>query len=234
MRSDAAPPLSQAITPTWSGAHIFTGTGGVASATSVVINGGGSSQILRANFNASANSRIWDTFVSSGGSLIGRALTDDLGTANNWVLVSRSGTAAITSIDFGNSTNNNTFNFNGTGTAAFGGNVTFTISGTGYSVGYRTIPRSTTATTLVAADLAKCVAVSANIAIPASVFAAGDAISIYNDSGSAVDITIAAGTLRLAGTTSTGTRALAARGIATLWFNVGGATPEVIASGNVT
>jgi hypothetical protein len=98
-------------------------------------------------------------------------------------------------------------------------------------VGYRSVPRSTTATTLVAADIGKCVAVSAAINIPASVFSVGDCISIYNDSAASVNITISAGTLRLAGSTLTGTRALAARGMATLWFNVGGATPEVISSG---
>lgn len=118
--------------------------------------------------------------------------------------------------------------------AASGGAQVADSAGTLQTVGYRQIPRSTTATTLVAADLAKCVAITAAIAIPASVFSAGDAITIYNDSAGALNITIAAGTLRLAGTATTGARSLAARGFATLWFNVGGATPEVIASGNVT
>lgn len=104
----------------------------------------------------------------------------------------------------------------------------------GFELGYKQIPRSTTATTLASTDVGKCVAITAAINIPISVFSAGDAISIYNDSAGALNITISAGTLRLAGTATTGTRSLAARGIATLWFNVGGATPEVIASGNVT
>jgi hypothetical protein len=103
-----------------------------------------------------------------------------------------------------------------------------------FRIGYRNIPVSTTSTTLVAADVAKCVPITAAIAIPVSVFAAGDAVSIYNDSAAALNITIAGGTLRLAGTASTGTRALAARGMCTLWFKTGGATPEVIASGNVS
>jgi hypothetical protein len=110
----------------------------------------------------------------------------------------------------------------------------FSEGGAGFRIGFRSIPRSTTATTLVVGDVGKCVAISAAINIPASVFSAGDAVSIYNDSGGALNITISAGTLRLAGTASTGTRPLAARGVATLWFNVGGATPEVICSGNVT
>lgn len=107
----------------------------------------------------------------------------------------------------------------------------FTEGGTGYRIGFRNVPRSTTTTTIAGSDNGKCIAVSAAINIPASVFSAGDCVSIYNDSAASVNITISAGTLRLAGTTTTGTRTLAARGMATLWFNVGGATPEVIASG---
>jgi hypothetical protein len=110
----------------------------------------------------------------------------------------------------------------------------FAEGGSGFRIGYRAIPRSTTATTFAIGDVGKCVAVSAAINIPISVFAAGDAISVYNDSGSAVNITISAGTLRLSGTATTGTRSLAARGYATLWFNVGGATPEVVAMGDVS
>jgi hypothetical protein len=110
----------------------------------------------------------------------------------------------------------------------------FAEGGVGYSVGFRPVPRSTTATTLAIGDVGKCVAITAAINIPASVFSAGDVVSVYNDSAGALNITISAGTLRLAGTASTGTRSLASRGIATLWFNVGGATPEVVASGNVS
>ena len=101
----------------------------------------------------------------------------------------------------------------------------------GVSLGWLQVPRSTTVTTLAIGDVGKCVAITAAINIPASVFTAGDALSIYNDSAGSLNITISAGTLRLAGTTTTGTRALAARGLATLWFNVGGATPEVICTG---
>lgn len=117
---------------------------------------------------------------------------------------------------------------------ASGGAKVADYGGTAQIVGYRQVPRSTTATTLAKNDVAMCVAISAAINIPASVFSAGDAITIYNDSAGALNITISAGTLRLAGSASTGTRSLAARGLATLWFNVGGATPEVICSGSVT
>lgn len=52
-----------------------------------------------------------------------------------------------------------------------------------------------------------------------SVWAApvGTAITLHNDSGSAQSVTITTDTLRLAGSTATGTRTIAARGVATLW-----------------
>ena len=91
------------------------------------------------------------------------------------------------------------------------------------------IPRSTTSGTITTADKGKCVAVSAGITIPNATFAAGDTITLYNDSASSVTVTQGASlTLRLAGTTSTGNRTLAARGICTLWFN---SSSEAIISG---
>jgi hypothetical protein len=87
-------------------------------------------------------------------------------------------------------------------------------------VGFRNIPRSTTSGTAAVGDVGKCIAVSAGLTIPSGTFAAGDAISIYNDSASAVTITQGSGlTLRLAGSTTAGNRTLAPRGVATIWFN---------------
>lgn len=100
-----------------------------------------------------------------------------------------------------------------------------TISGTwtynSYEIGWKLVPKSaTTSGTLTAAEVSKCVPATAGITIDNSVFAAGQAVSIYNDSASAITITQGTGvTLRLAGTTTTGNRTLAARGIATIWFN---------------
>ncbi len=99
----------------------------------------------------------------------------------------------------------------------------------GIEIGYRSIPRRTTTTTAVVGDRGGCVAVSAGFTIPDSVFSAGDAISVYNDSASPVTITQGSGlTLRQAGTTATGNRTLAARGLATIWFN---SASEAIISG---
>lgn len=103
----------------------------------------------------------------------------------------------------------------------------------GLEIGYRKIPRRTTTTTAVVGDVGGCVAISAGFTFPASVFVAGDAISVYNDSGSAVTITQGVGlTLRQAGTTNTGNRTLAARGMATVWFN--SATEAVISGQGLT
>jgi hypothetical protein len=127
------------------------------------------------------------------------------------------------------------------GTVTGSGNITLSGSVTsvatsatidGVTIGYRSIPRSTTSGTAVVADVGKCIAVSAGITIPNSTFAAGDAVSIYNDSGSAITITSGVTTLRLAGTTTTGNRTLAARGLATIWFNSG--TEAVISGAGVS
>jgi len=122
-----------------------------------------------------------------------------------------------------------------TGNITLSGSVTSVAAGAtidGVTIGYRSIPRSTTTTTAVVADVGKCIAVTAGITIPNSTFAAGDAISIYNDSGSAITITAGVTTLRLGGTTTTGNRTLAAYGLATIWFN--SATEAVISGAGVS
>ncbi|MFN7013960.1 MAG: hypothetical protein ACK4ON_06800, partial [Bacteroidia bacterium] len=81
------------------------------------------------------------------------------------------------------------------------------------------IPVSLTTTTAVQADRGKCIKLSAGITIPANVFAAGDAVSFYNNTAGNLTLTQGSGlTLRLAGTATTGNRTLAQRGLATAWF----------------
>jgi hypothetical protein len=121
------------------------------------------------------------------------------------------------------------------GSITLGGSITSVAANAtidGVTIGYRNIPRSTTSGTATTADVGKAIAVSAGITIPNSTFAAGDAISIYNDSASAITITAGVSTLRLAGTTTTGNRTLAARGMATIWFN--SATEAVISGAGVS
>lgn len=144
------------------------------------------------------------------------------------------GTGSVTSVSGTGSANGLSLS----GTVTTSGNITLSGSVTsvattatidGVTIGFRNIPRSTTSGTATTGDIGKCIAVTAGITIPDSTFSAGDAISIYNNSGSSVTITQGALlTLRLAGTTTTGNRTLAARGIATVWFN---GTNEAIISG---
>lgn len=83
--------------------------------------------------------------------------------------------------------------------------------------------------TLTSASANKTLVATASITINNSVFTAGDVIVVYNNSSG--NITITAGTIttmRLAGTATTGSRTLAQRGIATLYFNT---ASEVIVGG---
>jgi hypothetical protein len=77
----------------------------------------------------------------------------------------------------------------------------------------------TSSYTLVAGDAGKHVSTTAGVIIPASVFATGEAITIYNNSASAVTITCSAVTAYKAGVTTAVTSAsLVARGICTVLF----------------
>ena len=69
--------------------------------------------------------------------------------------------------------------------------------------------------TLVAGDDQRLVTTNSNITVPTGVFSAGDAITIYNNSGSNITIN-QGGTMRLAGTSTTGNRTLSQRGLATI------------------
>ena len=89
----------------------------------------------------------------------------------------------------------------------------------------RDIPKvaKTSAYTLVASDAGKCISTNSGVSIPDAVFAAGDAVTIFNDSSSGITITQGTGfQLRKAGETSTGNVTLNNFGIATLWWNTGG------------
>lgn len=76
----------------------------------------------------------------------------------------------------------------------------------------------TAAYTLVAADSGKHISITTGgVTVPASVFAAGDAITIFNNSAANQTITQGStATLRLAGTATTGNRTLAQFGTCTL------------------
>lgn len=165
----------------------------------------------------------------------GISITNGAGTIT---IASTAGGGTVTSVSGTGSANGLSLS----GTVTTTGNITLSGSVTsvattatidGVTIGYRSIPRSTTSGTATTGDVGKCIAVSAGLTIPASTFAAGDAVSVYNNSASSVTLTQGSGlTLRLAGTTTTGSRTLAARGIATIWFN--SATEAVVSGAGVT
>jgi hypothetical protein len=111
--------------------------------------------------------------------------------------------------------------------------------GTARAIGYRNLPLTakTAGYTLAPTDVGQGVSITTGgITIPANAtaaFAIGDVDTIYNSSAASQNIAAAAGvTLRLVGTATTGTRALAQRGICTL-LKVG-ADEWVVSGGGVS
>jgi hypothetical protein len=103
--------------------------------------------------------------------------------------------------------------------------------GTDYTIGFRSIPQSLN-TTAAASDIGKHLYVSATTTVPSGVFVAGNEFLVVNSSGSTVTLTQGAGTtLRLGGTATTGSRTIAAYGVASV-LCVG--TETFYVTGNVT
>jgi hypothetical protein len=122
--------------------------------------------------------------------------------ANSWALVSRSSSSFANAALTGTSTVN------------------------GIEIGFRSIPTTVqnTAYSFAATDVGKSItkndASSYTYTVPNSIFVAGNAVTVVNDSGSGA-ITIAQGvgvTLYLAGAGATGNRTVSTRGVATILF----------------
>jgi hypothetical protein len=115
--------------------------------------------------------------------------------------------------------------------------VTVTATGTitADTIGYRGLPQNskTANYTLATGDQGKHISITTGgINVPISVFAAGEAVTIFNNSGTSQTITQNASvTLRQAGTANTGNRTLAQYGICTILCITGGATPTFVISG---
>ena len=83
----------------------------------------------------------------------------------------------------------------------------------------RSLPQNAQSTSyaLVAADVGRFVNTTAGVTVDAGIFAVGDNVTIYNNSGSTITITQGTSvTLRQAGTSNTGNRSLALRGVCTV------------------
>jgi hypothetical protein len=123
------------------------------------------------------------------------------------------------------------------GTPASGVLSSCTVDGTN-KVGYLNIPQSgsakTTSYTLVVGDVGEYILLgtSGAVVIPDATFAAGDVVSIFNNTGSTATITCSITTAYIAGTfTDKATMTLAAAGVATVLFITG---TLCVVSGNVT
>jgi hypothetical protein len=117
--------------------------------------------------------------------------------------------------------NGGTYSFGSGGSVTLGAGTTISDGATiaGVDIGYRNIPTLGNTATAAASAVGKVYTNTGNLTINNSVFAPGDVVCVYNNS--AADISIVAGTIstmRLAGTSLTGTRTLAQRGFASIFF----------------
>jgi hypothetical protein len=82
----------------------------------------------------------------------------------------------------------------------------------------RSVPQNAQggAYTLVASDNGKHIRAATTITVPSGVFGVGNAVSVVNYTAGSIAINASGVTLRLAGTGSTGNRALAQYGVATV------------------
>jgi hypothetical protein len=118
-------------------------------------------------------------------------------------------------------------------------NITQTLPDvSGVTLGFLNVPQSgsdkTSSYTLALADIGEFVGVgtSGSITIPNSTFAAGDIISIFNNTTGNITITCSITTAYIAGTnTDKDTMTLATRGVATILFISG---TVCVVTGNVT
>ena len=122
--------------------------------------------------------------------------------------------------------------------ATLSANQTVTIPNETFTVGFRNIPQSGSAKTanydLVVGDVGKFIELGASgaITIPDATFAAGDVLSIFNNTSSGATITCTITTAYIAGTDADkASVTLATRGVATILFLSG---TVCVISGNVS
>ncbi len=163
--------------------------------------------LIRFEDKGTNNNRYHGIEIRNRNSGDARILNLDEGTTNkaNLVFAIDNGSTVVESL-----------RLNSAGNAVFAGTVSDS-KGDLRKIIYK---QETSAYTLVAADAGKAIEIQGNLTVPNSVFAAGDAITIINDSSS--DKTISKGTgLSYMFNTADGTnanRTLGGRGMATIYF----------------
>jgi hypothetical protein len=152
--------------------------------------------------------------------------TDASNITSGTLAVARGGTGVTTSTGSGNTvlSTSPTLVTPVLGTPSSGNLDSCTADGTN-KVGYRNIPNSgakTTAYTLVATDVGKFIELGTggSVVVPASVFAAGDAISIFNNTSASISCTCSAVTTVYKGGTDAdiSSFSVTTRGVATILF----------------
>lgn len=212
IRADGAPALSQAIAPTWTGLHTWSQSLGSFSAT-------GNPFLKLVNTSATAQTPL--DFFSNTSTMTGRVRNDFAG--NMTYVAFLSGTHTFY-VGGDNGVGTNVFNVM---SAASGGAQVIDESGTLQTVGYRDVPvnQQNGAYTTILSDRGKgifhnsvsphthTIAANASVAYPV-----GTVITFCNaNGGGTVTIAINSDTLTWSATGGTGSRSLAANGIATAY-----------------
>jgi hypothetical protein len=110
-----------------------------------------------------------------------------------------------------------------------------TLASTAFADGLRSLLTSTTSGggTASSSDRGCLVSVSSGITIPAGVFSFGDVFTVYNSSSSTITLTAGSGLgMSLVGTSTTGNRSVAQKGLATVVFT--GSSTCVVSGGGVS
>lgn len=124
MRSDGAPPIDQALAPTWTGVHTFT------NALPITLSSAEPRLRLKET-DQTTDETLWDVDVSAKVWTV-RSRTDADGAGTNAIAITRGTGTAITTIALGNTTNNPGFTFLGNGSTTHTGSVQasrFTVAG---------------------------------------------------------------------------------------------------------
>lgn len=188
---------------------------------------------------------VGDTWTTDGTFDTNGSLKQTLGTVNlasgvtGTLAVANGGTGVTTSTGTGNVvlSTSPTLVTPVLGTPTSGNLSNCTVDGTN-PVGYRNIPQSgsakTTSYTLVTGDVGEFINVGSggSVTIPDATFAAGDVVSVFNNTSGNITITCSITTAYIAGTDSDkATMTLATRGLATILFISG---TVCVVNGNVS